>query len=137
MRESMPVIDPESKSSTAICGLGDVLRAAAVLAIASATIWRWANAVRMSWSLSRSPRPFCRSAFLASLHSRRLIAGNPRLRARASTKWPDDGCWTKNLHNQTDGSVGAIDFIDGSNAPVKFNISFRGLPQAADALAKE
>ena len=48
MRELMPVIDPESKSSPIISDRGGVLRAAAVLAIASATIWRWASAVRIS-----------------------------------------------------------------------------------------
>jgi hypothetical protein len=95
MRESIPVIDPVSKSSPTICERGGVLRAAAVLAIASATIWRSASAVRISWSSSRSPLPFLSSPFRASFHSRRLIAGNPRLRARATMKWPDNGCWTK------------------------------------------
>ena len=95
MRESMPVIEPVSKSSPTICDDGGVLRAAAVLAIASAPIWRWASAVRMIWSSSRSPLPFFSTALRANFHSRRLIAGNPRLRARASMKWPDEGCRTK------------------------------------------
>ena len=63
MRESMPVIDPESKSSPIISDRGGVFRAAVVLAIASATIWRWASAVRISWSSSRSPLPFCLCVF--------------------------------------------------------------------------
>jgi invasion protein IalB len=45
-----------------------------------------------------------------------------------------DAQW-KGLHGQTE--PGSVEFTDSAGRAVKFPISFRGLPQAMDALAKE
>jgi len=92
----MPVIEPEFTSSPSIFSLSGARCQAAVLAIASSISRRWASAVLVICSSLRSLRPFPASFFLACFHSRKLMAGKLRGRARASKNRPS-GCWTNIL----------------------------------------
>ena len=98
----MPVIEPISDSSPLFFSRSGVRSQAAVLVMASSINWRCASAVLVICSSLRSLRPVAPRFFLAFLHSRKLMEGKLRGRARASKNRPS-GCST-NIRETSLGS---------------------------------